>query len=864
VGKTTAELGPFPRVEDAQATDVRLMASDITARKQAQEETDWFRGAFELAAVPQSLISLDGRYLRVNDALAKMLGYEATAIVGRHFNDFTHPDDYHLSDGLGSILAASNTAKVEKRQVSKSGETIWVDANIGAVSDAKGVPSHYIGTYIDVTERKLAELALQEANSRLEAATALALDMAAKAEAASVAKSEFLANMSHEIRTPMNGVIGMTGLLLDTELNAQQRRYAEIARDSGQSLLALINDILDFSKIEAGKLELELDDFDVWGLLEDVSATLALKGQEKGIELLCDAEPGVPKLVRGDPGRLRQILNNLVGNAVKFTERGQVWLHVALVDEVGAGDSVLLRFSVRDTGIGIPADRLGRLFNKFSQVDASTTRRFGGSGLGLAISKQLAERMGGAVGVKSERDRGSEFWFTVRLELQKAPAQDAAPAELNGLRVLVVDDNATSREILCARMTSWGMRATGVGDGLSALQTLAEAGRDCHPYRLALIDMDMPGMDGAALGAAIQRDPHLAGLSLVLMTPIAAHGESGRGADLELAACLSKPIRSSELKETLGRCLVRGEPASAKRALPAVRKPSSASPHCFEGCKARVLVAEDNITNQQVALGILEQLGLSADAVANGNEAVRAVEAIPYDVVLMDVQMPEMDGFAATRAIRSLGSRQARPRLTIIAMTAHAMRGDAEACLAAGMDDYIAKPVSPEGLTEILERWLMGKPNSVPSVTDRESRTPSPSHPDGEPRKEAARPVFDEAGLLDRVMGDHMLARAIAHQFLDDIPKRLDALTRDIAAGETKSAERLAHTINGACLTLGGQSLSETAFALECKAREGNLLAMRSQIGELHERFVMLRGAMTASSLLTRIENEDVVQKSLP
>jgi PAS domain S-box-containing protein len=352
-------------------------------------EIEPFSLVFDLGGLPQALVTLDGRYLRVNDALAKLLGYDKDAIVGRHFQELTYPDDRDRSDAIFSTLSGRGAAKLEKRLVARSGETVWVDTTLGSIPDAQGAASCYVATYVDITERKLAEMALQEANSQLEAATALALDMAAKADAANVAKSEFLANMSHEIRTPMNGVLGMTGLLLETPLDAQQRRYAEIARDSGHSLLALINDILDFSKIEAGKLELEVADFDLESLLEEVTVALAWKAREKGIELLCDVEPGVPTMLRGDPGRLRQILNNLLGNALKFTSQGQIWTHVAAVDEVGAEDSILLRFSVRDTGIGIPADRLGRLFTKFSQVDASTTRRFGGTGLGLAISKQL-------------------------------------------------------------------------------------------------------------------------------------------------------------------------------------------------------------------------------------------------------------------------------------------------------------------------------------------------------------------------------------------------------------------------------------------------------------------------------------------
>jgi PAS domain S-box-containing protein len=837
------------------ASVVYATVRDITTRKQAFDEVERFRMGFELSGVPHALIALDGLYLRVNSAMAKMLGREKHEIVERHYTEFTYPEDRHLSDGVVPIITAGKTVKLEKRFVSSNGDTFWVDANFGPIPNAQGVVSCSIATYVDITERKLAELALQEANAQLEAATALALDMAAQADAASVAKSAFLANMSHEIRTPMNGVMGMTGLLLETELNTQQRRYAEIARDSGQSLLALVNDILDFSKIEAGKLDLEICDFNLWSLLEDVSATLALKGQEKGIELLCDVEPGVPALVRGDPERLRQILNNLMGNAVKFTSQGQVWTHVALVDEVGAEDSVLVRFSVRDTGIGIPADRLVRLFNKFSQVDASTTRKFGGTGLGLAISKQLSERMGGAIGVKSDPNQGSEFWFTVRLERQKITVQDTPPPELNNLRVLVVDDNATHREILCARMATWRMRTAAASDGPGALKALAEALNEGNPYRLALVDMEMPGIDGVTLGAVIRRDPRFADLPLVLMSPVARCDEIGQGDDTKFAARLSKPIRALELRETLVRCLVQGEPGCAAHAPPVFLAPKST--HRFEGCKARVLVAEDNPTNQLVALGILRQLGLSADAVANGADAVRAVEAFPYDVVLMDVQMPEMDGIEATRAIRSLGSQGTRPPVTIIAVTAHAMRGDAETCLAAGMDDYLAKPLSPAALAQVLEKRLLGKSEPAHPNDASAPQFQAPPRPDGNRPKEAMLAVFDEAGLVARTIGDPVLAREVARQFLNDTPGQLEALVRDILAGDTKHAEYLGHAIKGSAFAVGGELFADMASAVESMARHGDLLALRSQIGGLRERFGMLRDAMLASSLLASTEAEN-------
>ena len=570
------------------------IVSDITDRKRAEEALAESKALIEAVVenVPHMVFvkeAADLRFVLFNRAGEELLGYDRTALLGKNDLDLFPSEqaayfvakDREVLDGEAGMLDIPE----EPILTARKGQRLLHTRKV-CIRGSDGTTKFLLGISEDITERKRAEEELRAINRFLEEATTRANEMAAKAELASMAKSEFLANMSHEIRTPMNGVIGMTGLLLDTELDEEQRRYAETVRASGEALLTIINDILDFSKIEAGKLDLESLDFDLLSLLDDFAASLAPGIQEKGLKLLCAADPAVPTRLRGDPGRLRQILTNVAGNAVKFTHAGEVAVRVSLLES--NEDDVLLRFSVSDTGIGIPNGKIGLLFDKFSQVDTSTTRNYGGTGLGLAISKQLAELMGGEIGVQSEEGKGSEFWFTARLGLRAAGASssDLPPGGLRGVCATVVGDTATSREILTRRYTA--------GEG----------------------------------------------------------------------------------------------------------------PKLFADRTARILLAEDNAINQRVALGILKRLGLSADTVASGAEAITALETRPYDLVLMDVQMPEMDGFEATRRIRNPHSAVPNHQIPVIAMTAHTMTGDRERCVEAGMDDYVSKPVTPQALAEVLEKWL--------------------------------------------------------------------------------------------------------------------------------------------------------------
>ena len=757
------------------------------------------------------VVSPENMIIRINAATCILLGYEEKELVGHAAEIIFGRAGSEKEPWMKTILAEKRISNMEATYITKDGREIPVLVSASVMYDANEAISGIVYVAQDITRHRRDEESLKKAKEA--------------AEAGSRAKSQFLANMSHEIRTPLNGIIGMTGLLLDSDQTPEQHEYTEVLRKSGENLLSLINDILDLSKIEARKLDLEVLDFNLRTTVEETVDALAVKADEKGLELTCLVDPDVPSSLRGDPGRLRQILLNLANNAIKFTDRGEVAVRVSLAEDTG--QRATIRISVRDTGIGIPQDKLANLFSPFTQVDGSTTRKYGGTGLGLSISKQLAELMEGRVGAESEEGRGSTFWFTAVLE--RRPDTDrlfSVPIDITGVRALVVDDNQTNRLLATTLLQSWGCVTGEAADGNGALIELRRAVNKGEPYRLAVLDMQMPGMDGETLGRLIKADPDIAPTEMVMMTSLGQRGDAKRFEEAGFAGYLVKPVRQRQMLDVISLALDRRTAGASPKI---ITQHSAAK---FRVSRARILVAEDNAVNQLVALKILEKLGYHADVAATGKEALAALSNIPYDLVLMDCQMPEMDGFESTLAIRRGEAGEGRRGTPVIAMTARAMQGDRQKCLESGMNDYLSKPIDSGLLAKTLEQWLAQETGG--------------SHDEPAPDNTQARevPIFDKAALADRLMGDEESIGMVINTFLESTPQQIEALTGHAGVGNTESVHQQAHSIKGAAAAVGGEAMRRVAFEIEKAGRAGDMERVKTMIPQLQDRFAELKRNM--------------------
>jgi PAS domain S-box-containing protein len=811
------ELTVVPVTEEGESTGYLVIYHDIS---ELQRQKQYYQSLLDASPTAIVTVDPDHKVTSWNLAAEKLFGYRREEAIGQDVDALVASTDAVHQEAVQLTRQASEAgeAHLTTRRTRKDGSLVDVDVRAVPIRVGDEMAGLY-ALYHDISE-------LQRAREQAEAATQ--------------AKSAFLGVMSHEIRTPLNAVIGMTGLLLDTALTPEQRSYAEVICSSGDALMAVIAGILDFSKIEAGRLELESCRFDLRNYVESALELVAASASSKGLELAYFMAPGIPRVIVGDATRLRQILVNLLSNAVKFTDTGEVVLSVdgEALASGDAGGKHRLHFAVRDTGIGIAEDRLSRLFESFSQLDASTTRRFGGTGLGLAISKRLAELMGGTIWAESRAGEGSTFHFTIGAEEAPAPApahERGAPPQLRGRRVLIVDDNPTNRHILRRQAESWGMLARDTAYPAQAVEWIGRG----DPFDLAILDMQMPGMDGVTLAAEIRRFRDARSLPLVMLTSLGSR-EEVQGS-VEFAACLTKPVKPSQLYDTLMN-VFGAAPADVEAPGPLERRDGQLA----ERLPLRILVAEDNVVNQQLAVLLLKKIGYRADVAANGLEVLEALGRETYDVVIMDVQMPEMDGLETTRQIRQ---RWPGRRPHIIAATASAMQEEREACLAAGMNAYLSKPIRVESLATALSNCRPHPPRTPPAPAGEPGVSPRPPAPQapGQQGRASAAGVIDSAALerLVKIIGDEPgpLA-ALIDTFHDDVQRLVDSARRGLQQGQAEEVRRAAHTLKSTGATFGATRFSELSRSLESLASSGTLEGAADLIRRIEAEYQAVRIAL--------------------
>ena len=784
-----------------------LISPDITERKRTEatlrESAEYFRALFDESPVPSTILSSDHRIVRANAAHTRMLGYAVDQVIGKDPITFVHPDEIDAAYTLRNEMDRSAERAqftFERRMLKGDGTVVWVRGHSVRFCDASG--ERFRLTMLEnITDAKESERVLRDAKEI--------------AESASRAKSQFLANMSHEIRTPMNGVLGMTELLLGTALNDKQRRFADAVYRSGETLLEIINDILDFSKIEAGKFELESVDFNLRTMVEDVFEMLAPRAHQKRIELASHIGPEVPTIAKGDPTRIRQVLTNLVGNALKFTETGEVVVTVAARAEDGRQR---VQFEVRDTGIGLRAEALQKLFTVFMQADQSMSRRYGGTGLGLAISKQLVELMGGSISVESQFGEGSTFRFDVPLANGDTDAV-AAPVnlqQLRGRRVILVEDNPTNRSILEMQLKAVEMDVATADHGATALELMRAAARANTPFDVAVIDMKMPIMDGLTMAATLRSDPHLAAIKMVMLTSLASSNEAQQAYENGIDQYLTKPVRQHELLEALAKSLSRDPPAVVRSAA------------LIKGHRAKVLVAEDNVVNQEVARAMLRDLGCEIRLADNGREALNALRSQAFDIVFMDCQMPEMDGFEAVRRFRSAAQADFETALDtpIVALTANALAGDQERCFAAGFDEYLPKPFKQQQIDALLARLTRQTDLRSASRTRKQVASVQIPTPLASGAGAGEKPVLDMS-VIERIRemeqrGAARLLERLIETYTSTATKLMADAELALAHSDAVMVRHAVHTLKSSSANVGATTLSERFALVEVQAREGN------------------------------------------